>query len=124
MASILDRINEEKEKNKIIYEEKEEEKEKSVNLALYLALTIVSLLISSGAIVALILAFSYDLCIMLDNYYVYIAVVIGCVLSFSIYKSAVSIKKRFSILSIINIIISLITIVTIIIPFVTGLIYF
>lgn len=120
---ILERINQEYEKEgkKVLLDEEEN---KGVNLSLALIFSIGGSVISIAILVCLILAFSYDLCIFLDNYYYYIAAVIGILLVISIYYSLSSFKQKVTFAGIFNIIISLIAIVLIIIPFLTELIYF
>ncbi len=98
--------------------------EDSGNLSLGVIITLASIIISIAGLFALVISFSYDLCIIMDKYYMYCAIVCGILLLYSIYISVMKIRKMFSILAILNIILSLCAMVFFVIPFVTGLIYF
>ena len=94
------------------------------NILFAILISFFSLLISGFLLVSLVLAFSYDLCIFLDSYYIYIAIVIGLFLAYSVYQSIAICRCKFSIVAIINIIFSLVALFLIIVPFIFGLLYF
>lgn len=102
----------------------DEEENNKVNNLIPLILSIVGLIISLFCILSLAFCFSYDLCVFLDNFYIYIACIAGVILIISIYFSFKSIKEKFNVLSIINLIMSLIAIVVFIIPMLFGMVYF
>ena len=80
-------------------------------------------IVSIFCLITLLLCYSFDLCVFLDNYYVYIAGVSGIFLLIGVYFSFKSLKQKFNLLSILNLLLSVITIVVFIIPFLFGLLY-
>lgn len=118
MSDIYSKIYENDDKNI-----KKEDNEEKVNNLIPIILTFVGLIISLFCFATLILCYSYDLCVFLDNYYIYIVAVSGVILMIGIYFSFKSLKQKFNIISIVNVFLSFVAIILFVIPILTGLLY-
>ena len=93
-----------------------------INMAWALIVSVMCMILAAGILISLVFAFSYDICLFLYEYIIYLAGVIGLLLAYSIYMSFKAMKKR-TMVAMLNIIFSLAAIVLVIIPFLTGLLY-
>lgn len=123
---ILDKINEKaiESTGQVNITSSLNDSEDKTNVLFATIISILGIIISIALLVCLLFAFSYDLCIILDSYYLYIAGILGALMLIGIYICLRALKEKMIVMSIINIILSLIAIVIFIIPLLTGLLYF
>lgn len=95
-----------------------------VNYLVPMVIGIAGIIIAVFCLISLYFCFSYDLCLFLDSYFVYITGVCGIILLICIYYSAKSIKESFHFIALLNILLSLAALIIFIIPLITGLLYF
>lgn len=123
---ILDKINEKvnESNEKVSTINSGNDSEDKPNVLFASIISIFGIISSLTLFVSLFFAFSYDLCIILDSYYLYIVGVLGVLMLISIYICLKALKEKMIVISIINITLSLIAIIIFIIPLLTGLLYF
>ena len=97
---ILDKINEKalestgQVNNTVLTNNYNDEDEDKPNILLATVFSIIGIVASIALFICLATAFSYDLCIMLDNSYLYIAGVLAVLMAIGIYTSLRAIKEK------------------------------
>ena len=102
-----------------------EEGEEKVNIAVPLTISLVCLVIGVFAFLSLLLQYSYDFCIIMDTYYVYVASVLALALFYDIFVSIKGLKQRFNLFYVINLVLCIVGLLVFVLPFAMGnMIYF